>query len=180
MMLKIKDAVLVVVDIQGKLATLMDRKEEFYENVVRIIKGAQVLELPIIWNEQLPDKLGSTIDKIKNVLPGQSPLIKRTFSCCGNPDFMSELKAVRREQVILAGMETHVCVYQTALDLLDEGYEVYVVADAVSSRSAENKRFALDAMRDAGARITSVEMALFSMLRVAEGDRFRQVLNIVK
>ncbi len=179
-MLKAKDAVLVVVDIQGKLATLMDRKEEFYENVVRIIKGARVLEIPIIWNEQLPDKLGPTIDKIKSALPGQSPLIKRTFSCCGNPDFMSELKAIGRGQVILAGMETHVCVYQTALDLLDDGHAVYIAADAVSSRSAENKRIALDAMRDAGVKITSVEMALFAVLRVAEGNRFRELLKIVK
>lgn len=179
-MLKAKDAVLVIVDIQGKLATLMDRKEEFYENVVRMIRGAQVLEIPIIWNEQLPDKLGPTIDKIKNVLPGQTPLIKRTFSCCGNPDFLSEIKAVGHKQVILAGMETHVCVYQSALDLLDGGYMVYVVADAVSSRSAENKQIALDAMRDAGVKITSVETALFEMLRVAEGDRFKQILQIVK
>ncbi len=179
-MLKAKDAVLVVVDIQGKLATLMDRKEEFYENTVRIIKGAQVLEIPVIWNEQLPDKLGQTIDQIKAALPGQSPLVKRTFSCCGNPDFMSELKAINRKQVMLAGMETHVCVYQTALDLLDEGYTIHVVADAVSSRSAENKQVALNAMRDAGVKITSVEMSLFEMLRVAEGDRFKQVIQIVK
>ncbi len=179
-MLKAKNCALVVVDIQGKLATLMDRKEEFFENVVRMIKGAQVLEIPIIWNEQLPDKLGPTIDKIKDALPGQSPLVKRTFSCCGNPDFISELKAIGRKQVILVGMETHVCVHQTARDLLDDGYSVYVAADAVSSRSAENKRIALDAMRDAGVKITSVEMALFDMLGVAEGERFKQVIKIVK
>jgi len=179
-MLKTKDAVLVVVDIQGKLATLMDRKEEFYANIVRMIRGAQVLEIPIIWNEQLPDKLGPTIDEIKDALPGQTPLVKRTFSCCGNPDFLSEIKAIGHRQVILAGMETHVCVYQTALDLLDDGYEVYVVADAVSSRSAENKRIALDAMRDAGIKITSVEMSLFEMIQVAEGNKFKEVIKIVK
>jgi nicotinamidase-related amidase len=179
-MLRKEDAVLVVVDIQGKLATLMDRREDFYENVVRIIKGAKVLEIPIIWNEQLPDKLGPTIDKIKNELPGLSPLVKRTFSCCGNPDFMSELKAIGRTHVILAGMETHVCVYQTALDLMNAGYDVYVAADAVSSRSGENKQIAIEAMRDAGVRITSVETTLFEMLRVAEGERFKQIIQIVK
>lgn len=179
-MLRKEDAVLVVVDIQGKLATLMDRREDFYENVVRIIKGAKVLEIPVVWNEQLPDKLGPTIDKIKDEMPGLSPLIKSTFSCCGNPDFMSELKAIGRAQVILAGMETHVCVYQTALDLMGAGHDVYVAADAVSSRSAENKQIAIEAMRDAGVKITSVEMALFEMLRVAEGGRFREVLEVVK
>ncbi len=179
-MLRKDKAILVVIDVQGKLAGLMHRKEDTFENIVRMIKGAQVLDIPIIWNEQLPDKLGATVPQIKNVLSGEVPLVKSAFSCCGNADFLSRLKKSGRTQVVLAGIETHVCVYQTAMDLLNDGYEVYLVADAVSSRTPENRQIGIDAMRDEGAKITSVEMALFEMLGVAEGDRFRQVSNIVK
>jgi len=179
-MLKIENAVLVIIDVQGKLATLMHNREAFYQNVVRMIRGAQVLGIPVIWNEQLPDKLGPTIPEIKEVLAATSPLVKRTFSCCGNTDFIDQLETSGRKQVLLAGMETHVCVYQTAMDLLPDGYEVHLVADAVSSRTLENKQIGIEAMRAAGAKVTCVEMALFELLGVAEGDRFRQIINIVK
>jgi nicotinamidase-related amidase len=147
---------------------------------VRMIKGAQVLDIPIIWNEQLPDKLGTTIPEVREALKEASPLVKNTFSCCGNDTFSHQLGALDREQVLLVGMETHVCVYQTAIDLLEAGYEVYLVADAVSSRSLENKQIGIEAIRDAGAKLTSVEMCLFETLGVAEGERFRQIINIVK
>jgi len=179
-MLITSDAVLVIVDVQGRLATLMYQKDEFYANVVRIIKGALALDIPVLWNEQLPDKLGDTIPEIKEALSGRQPLVKSTFSCCGNETFNEQLLQSGRRQVLLAGMETHVCVYQTAVDLLDKGYEVYLVADAVSSRFKENKEIGIQAIRDMGARITSVEMALFEMLKVAEGDQFKQVIKIVK
>jgi nicotinamidase-related amidase len=179
-MLTTSDAVLVIVDVQGRLATLMHQKDEFYANVVRIIKGALALDIPVLWNEQLPDKLGDTIPEIKEALSGHQPLVKSTFSCCGNEAFNEQLLQSGKRQVLLAGMETHVCVYQTAVDLLDKGYEVYLVADAVSSRFKENKEIGIQAIRDLGARITSVEMALFEMLKVAEGDQFKQVIKIVK
>jgi len=179
-MLKDKDAILVVVDIQGRLATLMHEKEEFYKKAAAMIKGAQVLDIPILWNEQLPDKLGDTIPEIKQALSGGEPLVKESFSCCGNEDFNAELKKSGRKQVLLIGMETHVCVYQTAIDLIREGYEVHLVADAVSSRTLENKQIGLDAIKTAGAQITSVEMSLFEMLGVARGDQFKQVIKIVK
>jgi len=179
-MLERDKAVLVVVDVQGKLATLMYQKEEFYKNVVRMIEGCKLLDIPVIWNEQLPDKLGQTIPEIKEAMPGLSPLVKNTFSCCGNPEFMKKLEETEKTQVILVGMETHVCVYQTALDLIEDDYEVYLAADAVSSRSIENKQVGIEAMRDLGAGITSVEMAFFEMLRVAEGEEFKKIINIVK
>jgi nicotinamidase-related amidase len=179
-MLKIDDAALVIVDVQGKLATLMYEKETFFRNMVKIIKGAQTLEIPILWNEQLPDKLGPTITEIKQVLTGMAPLVKNTFSCCGNPDFNRKLSESGRNHILLTGMETHVCVYQTALDLLQAGYEVSLAADAVSSRTLENKRIGIEAMKNAGAKITGVEMALFEMLRVAEGEKFKQIIKIVK
>ena len=179
-MLKPETSILVIVDVQGRLATLMHNKDAFFENVVRMVKGAKVLGIPILWNEQLPDKLGSTIPQVREALSGMQPLAKNTFSCCGNPQFMAALRAAKRTQVLLVGMESHVCVYQTAVDLLQFGYEVYVVADTVSSRTAENCQIGIDKIRDAGGQVTSVETALFEMLHVAEGDEFKQIIQIVK
>ena len=179
-MLKHDEAVLVIVDIQGKLASLMHKKEEFYANVVRMINGANVLNIPIIWNEQLPDKLGPTIPDIKDALPGKTPFVKATFSCWGNQDFIKEIESTGRKKVLLTGMETHICVYQTAIDLIDAGYEVYLVADAVSSRLPHNIDIGINAMKDHGAKITSVEMILFEMLQIAQGDQFKQIIQIVK
>ncbi len=179
-MLTMENAALVIVDVQGRLATLMYNREEFYRNLVKMIRGAQVLEIPIIWNEQLPDKLGETISEIRELLPGRSPLVKSTFSCCGNRDFIKVLDDCGRREILLVGMETHICVYQSARDLLNAGYKVHLVADAVSSRFEENRRVGIEAMKDMGASVTTVEMALFEMLQVAEGDRFRKIIQIVK
>ena len=179
-MIKTKDAVLVIVDVQGKLATLMHQKDTFFENMVKITRGAQVLDIPTLWNEQLPDKLGPTIPELKDILTDLAPMAKNSFSCCGNENFQNKLSALNRNQILLTGMETHVCVYQTAIDLLTGGYEVYLVADAVSSRTLENKQIGIEAIKNAGAKITSVEMALFEMLKIAEGEKFKKILDIVK
>jgi nicotinamidase-related amidase len=180
-MLNLNDTALVVIDVQGKLAQLMSHKEALFDNLQKVIKGAQVLELPIIWNEQLPEKLGPTIPEIAHLLANTTqPITKASFSCCGNPPFMDALKATQRKQVLLTGIETHVCVYQTCRDLLDLGYEVQVVSDAVSSRSPENRQIGLERMHEAGATLTSTEMALFELLRVAEGPRFKEITRIVK
>jgi len=179
-MLNNDNTILVIIDVQGKLATLMYQKEELYDNLIKITRGARTLDLPIIWNEQIPDKLGPTIPEIADILQDMKPLAKTTFSCCGNSNFQTMLENSGRKQVLLVGIETHVCVYQTAMDLLQTGYEVYLVADAVSSRTLENKQIGIRAMKDAGAKITSVEMALFEMLKAAHGDKFKQVIKIVK
>jgi nicotinamidase-related amidase len=168
------------VDIQGKLATLMYKKEEFFANLAVLIKAIKILDIPIIWNEQLPDKLGPTIPEIKELLDGHKPFEKNTFSCCGNVSFMDKLVSTGRRQILLAGMETHVCVYQTALDLMPKGYEVHLVADAVSSRTLENKLIGIQVIKDLGARLTSVEMALFEMLHVAEGEQFKSIVKLLK
>ncbi len=173
-------AVLVIVDIQGKLATLMHEKELFYDNVGKMIKASQVLNIPILWNEQLPDKLGETIPEIKSLLTDNQPLAKNTFSCCGNQDFLGKLRELKRTQVLLTGMETHVCVYQTARDLLNMGFEVHLIADAVSSRTQRNSQLGIAKMKACGAEVTSVEMALFEMLQVAEGEAFKRIIKIVK
>jgi nicotinamidase-related amidase len=180
-MLNIDHTALLVIDVQGKLAQLMHDKEKLFANLARIIRGARVLELPIIWTEQVPEKLGQTTPEIADLLDGSvAPLSKASFSCCGAPPFMTELQALNRKQLLLTGIETHICLYQTSVDLLKMGYEVQVVADAVSSRTAENKQVGLARIKAAGAVITSTEMALFELLRMAEGDQFRQIAKIVK
>lgn len=179
-MLKKENAALVVIDVQGKLATLMHQKETLFANVIRMIKGARVLGIPILWTEQLPDKLGVTAPEIAAVFGDMKPFVKSTFSCCGDSAFLRELRKLDRKQILVTGIEAHVCVYQTTMDLLAAGYEVHLVQDAVSSRIKENYYLGLEKMKDSGAKLTSVEMSLFEMLQVAEGDLFKQIIQIVK
>lgn len=179
-MLTLDNTVLVLVDVQGKLAQLMDGREALFKNLRRLVQGAQTLGLPILWLEQNPAGLGPTIPELVELLRGQSPIAKRSFSCCGDAGFMAALRGTGRRQVLLAGIEAHVCIYQTAADLLRLGYEVEVVADAVSSRAAENKRIALEKVQRLGAGLTCVEMALFELLGRAEGPAFKALLQIVK
>jgi nicotinamidase-related amidase len=180
-MLKTDQTLLVVIDVQGKLAQVMCQKEALFANLEKIIRGAQVLGLPIIWTEQVPAKLGPTSPEIAALLAEQTqPIAKSSFSCWGHPPFVEALTALNRRQVLLTGIETHVCVYQTALDLLNAGYEVQTVTDAVSSRTTENKRVGLEQVKACGAALTSTEMALFELLRVAEGPQFKEIAKIVK
>jgi len=178
-MLKPNETVLLVIDVQGKLAQLMHEKERLFENLAKLIRGAKILEVPIICTEQNPDGLGPTIEQIATLIEGKR-IPKFSFSCCGEGRFMAELDKLARKQVLLSGIETHVCVYQTASELTERGYDVHVVADAVSSRTEENRRIALQVIGDARIKLTSVEMALFEMLQVAKGERFKQILQIVK
>ncbi len=179
-MLNIENVTLLIVDIQGSLANLMHGKELLFKNVQKIIKGIQVLGIPILWVEQNPRGLGPTIPEIADILSNIQPISKMSFSSCRNDRFVRALKALNRKQVLVAGIEAHVCVYQTAADLVDLGYEVQVATDAVSSRNLENKEIGFQKMRDCGVRLTSVETALFELLKVAEGEQFKEILKIVK
>lgn len=178
-MLRIDDTAVVIVDVQTKLVAAMHQAERMVDNARRLVAAAGVLGLPIVWTEQNPRALGPTVRQLAEILPGQ-PIAKMTFSCCGQQPFLDELARHARPRILLAGVETHVCIYQTAVDLMAAEYEVHVVADAVSSRDPENKAVGLQKMRDAGAEITTVETALFGLLVTAEDRRFGDILNIVK
>lgn len=180
MKLDLKKTVLVLIDVQGKLAQAMHRKEDLFANLVKLVQGAQALGLPILWLEQNPDGLGSTIPELAGLLAEHQPIIKFSFSACGENAFMKALTHLNRRQLLLAGIETHVCVYQTAADLCGQGYDVQVVADAVSSRTPENRKIGLHRIRTAGASLTSVETALFELVAVARGEVFKRLLRIVK
>jgi nicotinamidase-related amidase len=179
-MLNIDNAVLVVIDVQGKLATLMHENEKLFANINKMIKGARALDIPIIWTEQIPDKLGETVPEVKSELEGIELFTKNTFSCCGGPGFNEKLNDLGKKQVIVTGIETHVCVYQTCIDLLNENYEIHLVTDAVSSRIESNYHLGVQKIKEAGAILTSVEMSLFEMLKIAEGEQFKQIIQIVK
>ena len=179
-MLKKSDTALFVIDVQGKLARIMHQADEYVANLKKLIRGAQVLGIPIIWTEQLPEKLGQTIPEIADLFTAEKPLIKKDFSCWRDSGIRTALKETGSTQFLLAGIETHVCVYQTAADLLAEDYEVQVVADAVSSRTLFNRDMGLDKIILAGGSQTSVETALFELQETAEGDALREIINIVK
>ena len=180
-MLSVDNTALLVIDVQGRLAEVMHKKEALFSNVERVIRGARVLDLPIILTEQVPDKLGKTIPAITELIADVAqPISKSSFSCCGESSFNEQLAAIGRKQILVTGIETHVCVYQTAIDLLDQGYHVELVTDAVSSRTPENRQLGIDRIKKAGATLTSTEMALFELLKIAEGQQFREISKIVK
>ena len=179
-MFDVENAVLVIVDVQEKLTNVMFEKERLRLELVKLIKGINVLDVPIILTEQNPKGLGPTIAEIKTLLPDLEPIYKMSFSCLGEEAFPNRLKDLGRRQVILTGIETHVCVYQTAMDLIDEGYDVQVVADCVSSRIRENKLIALDKMKSAGVDVTSTEIVLFELLKTADNPMFRKIASIIK
>jgi hypothetical protein len=175
-----EETLLLVVDIQGKLASLMCEQDRLFANVCTLIRGAQILELPILLTEQYPEGLGPTVPQIAGLLMGVEPIAKRTFSCCGEEQFMRRLEAETRRQVLIAGIESHVCVCQTVSDLLERGYEVQVVADAVSSRARQNIEIATRRMERAGAVLTTTEMALFELLGIGKGAKFKEILQLMK
>ena len=174
------NAILVIVDVQGKLASLMDDQASLFKNLNTVVAGMKLLNVPMIWMEQLPDKLGPTIPEISSVLTDQSPIPKSTFSCCGNTSFQQQLASSGRRHVILVGIEAHICVYQTAMDLIQQGYEVSVIVDAISSRTAANKGVAVQRMQQAGALLSTVEMLLFELQIEAEGYVFKQLAKLIK
>ena len=179
-MLIADNCLLLVVDAQERLASLMYNKEKFLENLAILIKGAKVFGTPILYSEQAPDKIGRTIAPIAELLDGIKPIEKVTFSCCADAAFMQALGALGQKQILLAGIEAHVCVYQTAIDLVNLGYDVHVVADAVSSRTEENKQIGVERMKESGTTLTSTEMALCELLQRAEGAKFKKILKLIK
>ncbi|MBA4397387.1 MAG: hydrolase [Syntrophus sp. (in: bacteria)] len=177
-MLSRENTILIVVDIQGNLARVMDDQAFLIENNQKLIKGMHVLDIPVLVTEQNP--LGATIPEIAELLPGIQAITKDSFSCCAEDKFMSAVRDMNRMQILMTGIEAHVCVYQTAMDLLAMGYEVQVAADAVSSRTARNRAIGIRKLSDSGATLTSVEMALFELLKTAADPKAKELFRIIK
>ena len=177
-MLNREEALLAVIDIQGNLYLAMDEKEFLLTNTAKLVKGINILEIPIILTEQV--KIGPTIPELADLMPDVKPIIKNSFSCCGDAQFLESLAASGKKQVLVCGIEAHVCAYQTSMDLMERGFEVYVVADAVSSRTAGNREIGIRKLLASGAILTSTEMALFELLKTATDPKAKDVFKIIK
>jgi nicotinamidase-related amidase len=175
------NAVLVVIDVQEKLCKAMDHKilDRLTANVGILQEAAATLGLPVVATEQYVKGLGETLCILKDKLTDPA-LEKMTFSCCGDSAFLDRLKALGKKQVVVTGMETHVCVLQTVIELLDAGYIVHLVRDAVMSRRKDNWFIGLEAAAAAGAVITSTEAALFQLLKVAGTEEFKKLSKLVR
>ncbi|MBI4561370.1 MAG: hydrolase [Candidatus Rokubacteria bacterium] len=175
-------SLLLVVDVQERLFAAMDpeHREEMVKNIKALVTLARRLGIPVQVSEQYPKGLGHTLPELKEMLGDVEPIEKVAFSCCGTEGFADRLKAIGARQVVLAGIEAHVCVLLTALDLLAQGYGVHVVADATCSRRRENRRIALDQLQQAGAVVTSTESVLFQLLRTADTEDFRVLSKLIK
>lgn len=181
--LKKEDTVLVVIDMQERLMSAMPdlNSRVAVRNVRVLIEAAKVLGIPLLVTEQYPKGLGPTIDDVKESLgEGVAPIEKIVFSCARSPEFGDAIKMLGRSSYILAGVETHVCVLQTAVDLVNEGYNVCVPADAVVSRNDLDWQKALDLMGRAGATVGTTEAFLFMLLERAGTDEFKAVSKLVK
>lgn len=174
-----RNATVLVIDIQERLIPVMWNFPPMEKYAKAMIQAGRELGLPVLATEQYPKGLGPTIPSIRELLP-EPPLVKMHFSCGADPGFTKALAATGRKQVIAVGMETHVCVFQTCRDLVDQGYEVFVCADAVTSRNEEHRRVALELMRDFGVVVTSAETSIFDLLREAGTPEFKRVSPFVK
>jgi nicotinamidase-related amidase len=173
---------LIVIDIQEKLLPPIFEKERLVRNAQLLIRLAGILKMPTLMSTQYSKGLGNTIAEIASMLPDVEPLEKTAFSCFGSDVFCSALKRVpgNRNTVLLCGMESHICVAQTALAALREGYLVHVAADAVSSRTEFNWKIGLDRMRTAGAVTSSTEMMIYEALRSSGTSEFKDMLKHLK
>ena len=196
-MLRKDDAALVVVDVQERLLPFIHESESVVLQCVRLVRGFHLLKAPILVTEQYRKGIGPTDDRVAEAIlhpesvdrplparrepgfnppdpdPAFAPIEKMTFSCAEHPPFVEALEATGRRQVVLCGIESHVCVLQTALHLVERGYEVYLAADAVSSRSPRNVEIALRRMEQSRVRMTTTEMAVFEMLHRSDTPEFK-------
>lgn len=174
-------ALLVVVDVQQKLVTAMPQKvyRETLRSIEFLVKTSKLLGVPVTVTEQYPRGLGATVPELAEVC-GETAIEKMSFGCCGEPSFIEHLKKLGRPQVIVTGMEAHVCVWQTVLGLLGAGFQVHLVRDAVISRGKTDYLNALDLARQAGAVVTTAETAAFQLMQTAAAPEFKGVSSLVK
>ena len=173
---------LIVIDIQEKLLPPIFQKEQLVRNSKLLIRAAGILKIPALVSTQYAKGLGATVPEIASLLPGTDPVDKTLFSCFGSDAFCSLLKRLpgQRNTLLLCGMESHICVTQTALAALREGYLVHVASDAVSSRTEWNWKIGLDRMRAAGAIISSTEMMIYELMRSSSSAAFKELLPHLK
>lgn len=179
-LMNINDSILVVIDCQTKLMPAIKDTEELEKTVVKLAKGIKALDVPVVVTQQYTKGLGPTTDDICEALGEFEPIEKVTFSAMGTAEFVEAMKAAGRKIVIMTGTETHICVQQTTLELLEAGYNVYLVQDCVGSRKENDKNIACQRMAAAGAVVTTYEAVLYELLKGAKAEGFKAVSAIVK
>lgn len=181
MILRAQESVLVVVDVQERLLPAIHDSDRVVRNTGMLLKGAAALSVPVLVTEQYPRGLGPTVEAVRAHLPADTPVIEKiTFGSTGEPAFNAAIDGLKRRQIVLCGTEAHVCVLQTALGLRQQGHAVYLVADAVSSRTPANHTAALERMRAAGVTVVTTEMVLFEWMERAGTPVFKVVSALVK
>lgn len=174
------DSALVVIDCQERLWKVIAGADALARQIAVLLRGARILEVPVVVTEQYPKGLGSTVADVKEAA-GDSPVLeKMTFSCAGDDGFQSCLRDLERATIVVCGIEAHICVLQTALDLLADGYSVQVVADGVGTRDPSNREVALRRLEQAGAVITCVESVLFEWMERCDAATFKEVQGLLK
>lgn len=179
-LLKPEKTALLIIDIQERILLVINNHQLVIDNTLKLIKGFKVLGLPIYFSEQYPKGLGPTTRSILDELSDLKPFDKMSFSCSGAGDLFEELNKKNLSQIVVCGIEAHVCVQQTVLDLVENDFQVNIAADAVSSRKEMDYQTALERMRDHGAEITTTESILFELLNVCGTPQFKEVSKIVK
>lgn len=180
MLIRPSDSCLIVIDMQERLVPAMQAPARTIKNAKLLISVARELDVPVLLTEQYPKGLGRTVQEIAKVANGLPVLEKMHFSCMEDASFADTFRALGRKQAVIAGMEAHICVMQTAANLMDEGYEVFVVTDATSSRTLESEQACLDRLGACGAGIVTTEMVVFEWLGKAGTDSFKKLLPLVK
>jgi len=178
---QVRDSLLLLVDMQTRLQAVMSNNENCLNRAALMLKAARELQLDTIVTEQYPQGLGHTEPELQKLLATTCPVIeKSSFSCCGEPAFMTELIRKKYRSIAVIGIETHVCIQQTVLELLNKGYQVLVLQDAVTSRFPDEKECALALLRQAGAVITTVESYLFMLMRDAKHSAFKNIARLIR
>jgi nicotinamidase-related amidase len=180
MKINVNDALFCLVDVQERLFPHMQNKGSLEKNLVTLVKGLQALEVPFVVNEQYKKGIGETIEALKELVEEYPHNEKTTFSCCGNEEGLALIKQSNKKQIIVAGIETHVCVLQTCLDLLEAGFEVILVTDCCSSRKTEDKEIAIMRLVQAGVIPTTYESLLFELTVNAKNPIFKTISSLVK
>ncbi len=175
-----EDSVLVVIDPQEKLVKMIHNREEVVAAIKRLVAFASIFDIPVVLTEHYPQGLGYSIDEVREALPSYAPITKRIFSCFGVSEFAEALAAVGRRRLLVVGIETHICVCQTVHDALHYGYVVQVVADGTGARKLYDHETALARMRQEGAVVTTSESLIYEVIRRADGEEFKKVLELVK
>ena len=178
--INLEDCIFVQVDVQERLFPFISNNEELEKNLITLVKGLQLLEVPMIINEQYKKGIGETIPSLRELTDTYPHFEKTTFSCCGQEEGLAAIKNSGKKIVILAGIETHVCVLQTALDLLEEGLQPVLVTDCVNSRKQKDKDMAIQRMIQAGVIPTTYESLLFELTVNAKHPSFKEVSKLVK